>query len=311
MASKVSVIIPSYNHSSFLIDRLETIANQTNKDWEAIIIDDKSTDNSVEIITQFIKENPDFKVKHFIVNENNSGSGYTSWQKGIELAKTEYIWIAETDDYSDTHFLEEQINVLEKTDAALSFCASNYVDEDGKQLYNSDKRTSDLGVKKGDYKVFESKVFTDKMPFETYITNGSSVVFRKPDGKIPEELFTYKQCSDIFLWTYLLNNNCFVFLNLNLNYFRRHEDSTSTKISKFMQESVYFEKAEYLNYFNQTSKYKIFINHYITYYVLINKWNIIKTKSLQRINNVKYIKIKYSICIFKVFLSKLIIKLTK
>ena len=86
----VSIIIPSYNHAIFLQDRLNSIVNQTYKDWETIIIDDKSTDNSVEIIEKFIKQNLNFKVKHFCVNETNSGSGYHSWKKGIELAETNY-----------------------------------------------------------------------------------------------------------------------------------------------------------------------------------------------------------------------------
>ena len=54
--AKLSIILPSYNHSEFLQDRLESIKNQSYKDWEAIIIDDKSTDNSIEIIRKFINE---------------------------------------------------------------------------------------------------------------------------------------------------------------------------------------------------------------------------------------------------------------
>ena len=186
---KVSIIIPSYNHAVFLKDRLDTILNQTFKNWEAIIIDDQSSDNSVQVIKDFLKINPDFRVKYFIVNDENSGSGYNSWKKGIELAETEYIWIAETDDYSDTDFLEELVKILDQNEnVALAFCGSNYV-ENSEIIYDSTNRTKDLEVDVGKYKILGGNVFLSKMPFNTYITNGSSVVFRRPKEKMNVELF--------------------------------------------------------------------------------------------------------------------------
>lgn len=280
--AQVSIVLPSYNHANFLEDRLNSIINQTFKDWELIIIDDNSNDGSLKILSQFVRENAN-KVKHFISNKQNSGSGYNSWKKGIELADSKYIWIAETDDYSAPTFLEEQIKVLEKTNAILSFCTSKYVDFQGNYLYNSTNRTKDLDVKKDDFKLFDGLLFLKKMPFNTYITNGSSVVFKKPQKKIPQELFKFKQSSDIFLWTYLLQHNKFVFLNKELNFFRRHDGSTSTKIAKFKKESVYYEKAVFLNMFKMEFKYKEFIKHYIKHYIWANKKEVFNTKSLKLI----------------------------
>lgn len=269
---KVSIIIPSYNHASFLKDRLDSIVDQSYKDWELIIIDDKSTDNSFEILSEFIEEN-EIDVKHFIVNEINSKSGYFSWEKGIELAQTEYIWIAETDDYSSINFLEDQIKALEKNkECVLSFCASNYVDAQKFFLSNTDKRTKDLNVPEGESKVFNGKVFINKMPFDTYIPNGSSVVFRKPKSKIPFEIFLNRQCSDIFLWTYLLQNSSFIFINKKMNFFRRHEESTTTKISTTKALiNTYKELILYLKFFNLTDKNQKFIQHYFDNYVWKNK----------------------------------------
>ena len=264
---KVSIIIPSYNHAIFLKDRFDTILNQTYQDWEAIIIDDKSSDDSVEFINSFLKNNPNFKVKHFVVNESNSGSGYNSWKKGIELSETEYIWIAETDDYSEPTFLEELVNILDQNNnISLAFCGSNYI-ENNNIIYDSTNRTKDLNVEINEYKVIVSNVFFNRMPFDTYITNGSSVVFRKSKLEIPPVLFTYRLCSDIFLWSYLLENSSFAFLNKNLNFFRRHEGSTSSYLQKNKLESIYHEKAKYLNYFAQTEKKDEFIEHYIKHYI--------------------------------------------
>jgi hypothetical protein len=144
------------------------------------------------------------------------------------------------------------------------------------------------------------------LPFSTYITNGSSVVFRNTSSKIPDKIFTNKQSSDLFLWTYLLQQKSFVFLNEKLNFFRRHDDSTTTKTSKFNLESVYHEKADYLNYFKQTNKNTEFINHYIKFYINLNKSKIFNISSILKIKNVKYLKLKYIRLLFKFYLNKTI-----
>jgi len=94
----VSVIIPNYNYESYLKQRIETVLNQTYQNFEVIILDDHSSDNSRDIIETF-RQNE--KVTHIVYNQINSGSPFIQWVKGIELAIGKYIWIAESDDYSD------------------------------------------------------------------------------------------------------------------------------------------------------------------------------------------------------------------
>lgn len=306
--AKLSIILPSYNHAAFLKDRLESISNQTYKDWEAIIIDDKSTDNSVQIITDFLNSHPDFNVRYFIVNDSNSGSGYFSWQKGIELSETAYIWIAETDDYSEPTFLEELVHILDTNDkTVLAFCSSKYV-EDGTIIYDSAHRTKDLNTPEGEYRIIDKEVFLNPMPFDTYITNGSSVVFRKPETEIPAVLFQNRLCSDIFLWSYLVQNSSFAFLNKNLNFFRRHEGSTSSYLQKNKLETVYHEKAGYLNYFGQTEKYEQFIDHYIKNYIWTHKKEFLNISSIQQIQSDKKLRIVYFSKLARFVISKILKK---
>ena len=95
---KVSVIIPNYNHAKFLKQRIDTVINQTYRDFEIIIIDDCSTDNSREIIEEYASR------YHFIsgyFNTSNSGSPFTQWDSGVNKAKGEFIWIAESDDFAE------------------------------------------------------------------------------------------------------------------------------------------------------------------------------------------------------------------
>jgi len=308
---KVSIIIPSYNHAAFIIDRLESIANQIYTNWEAIIIDDNSTDDSVKIINEFLNQNRNFNVKHFIVNDENSGSGYKSWKKGIELAATEFIWIAETDDYSDSYFLEEMVRVLENNlQTVLAFCSSNYVDRNKKYLYDSSKRISRLKADKDEYKIFDDEILLDSMPLSPLITNGSSVVFRKPSSVIPEEIFQQKQLSDLFLWTYLAKNKNFGFLNKNLNFFRRHEDSTTTKNQLTNQERLFDEMIFYSNYFKLSKeKVKAIISHFVENFLFSKNLGYIFSKNpLNKIESLNKIEIRwyYTKSICQIFIKKLI-----
>lgn len=101
MSSLVSIIIPNYNHAAFLQQRLNSVFQQTYQNFEVILLDDASTDASVAILNEY-KDHP--KVSHLVINERNSGSPFKQWQKGIALAKGEYVWIAESDDINAMNF---------------------------------------------------------------------------------------------------------------------------------------------------------------------------------------------------------------
>ena len=91
----VSVIVPNYNHAPFLDERINSILNQSYDNYELIIMDDMSTDNSVDVINKY-KDHE--HVSQIIINEKNSGSPFKQWNKGFAKAKGELIWIAESDD---------------------------------------------------------------------------------------------------------------------------------------------------------------------------------------------------------------------
>ena len=76
----VSVIIPNYNHAKYLEERIDSVLNQSYKDFEVIVLDDYSTDNSKEVINKYAGHP---KVSHIILNEENSGSTFKQWHKGF------------------------------------------------------------------------------------------------------------------------------------------------------------------------------------------------------------------------------------
>lgn len=107
---KVSVIIPNYNHALYLDERIQSILNQSYDNFEIIILDDMSKDNSREVIEKY-RECP--KISHILYNETNSGSTFRQWKKGITLAKGEFIWIAESDDYCEPSLLEALVKQIQ------------------------------------------------------------------------------------------------------------------------------------------------------------------------------------------------------
>lgn len=106
---KFSIIIPCYNSYKYMGKCLETLENQTFKDFEVIIIDDKSTDNSYKELKKYA-ENSKLSIKLFL-NPENLGSGETR-NKGIEKACGEYITFLDADDYIEIQALQKINDII-------------------------------------------------------------------------------------------------------------------------------------------------------------------------------------------------------
>ena len=140
----ISVIIPNYNHSKYLEQRLESVFNQTYTNFEVILLDDCSTDASREILSRFIKN---AKVTHCVFNTKNTGNTFKQWAKGIALAKGDFIWIAESDDFAAPTFIERMIQpLIEDEEVVLSYCQSNRVNELGVITGNWKSHTDNLSI---------------------------------------------------------------------------------------------------------------------------------------------------------------------
>jgi glycosyltransferase involved in cell wall biosynthesis len=108
--SIVSIIMPVYNRAELLPETLVTISDQTYKNWELIIVDDGSTDNSIEIITSFKDEYPD-KVK--ILSSLKKKSGAAACRNiGIKAASGVYILFLDSDDFLASYCLEQRVKAL-------------------------------------------------------------------------------------------------------------------------------------------------------------------------------------------------------
>ena len=114
----ISVIIPVYNSQKYLQTTLKSLQKQTFADFEAICIDDGSTDNSPQILAQFATTDKRFKVHH----QTNAG-GSAARNKGLELATGKYIAFLDNDDILHPQYLEVLYQNIISADADLSCCS--------------------------------------------------------------------------------------------------------------------------------------------------------------------------------------------
>lgn len=108
-APRVSVVVPNYNYAALLPERLRSIFAQTRQDFEVILLDDASTDDSVAVLERFV----DPPRVRLVRNAENGGNPFRQWARGIALAQGEYVWIAEADDSAEPRLLERLAGVLD------------------------------------------------------------------------------------------------------------------------------------------------------------------------------------------------------
>lgn len=221
----VSVIIPNYNYARYLPDRIESVLNQTFRDFEVIILDDCSTDDSRNVIERY-RDHP--KVSHIIFNERNSGSPFTQWEKGLGIARGKYAWIAEADDLADPRFLEKTVSVIESDDdIAVVRAMSHLIDSDGNP--SPRKPFDDYAADKNIY-VYEGKDFLHtRMSHWNHVYNASMVLFRVDVWKnlSDKSYVNFRYVGDWLFWGQLMDGHKVAIIREHLSYFRLHGHSVT------------------------------------------------------------------------------------
>ncbi len=270
---KVSIIVPNYNHEKYLKQRLDSIFDQTYRNFEVILLDDASPDNSVEILKKY-KDHP--QVSHFLVNSKNTGSPFKQWGKGVSLARGKYIWIAESDDWADKRFLEVLIRSFQpNSNLGMAHCALNWVDAKGNPMTNRTYHRESFR-RSGISEIKEHLVVSNS------IQNVSAVLFDREvfrDIHL-EDYSKYKMCGDWMLYVSILKKWDVEFVNFPLCFFRRHRESTSIdgyKSGIWLEEGSdvfdYFDIRRQMNF----SEYRIVVQTWLLKSRKLSKklkWNI-------------------------------------
>jgi glycosyltransferase involved in cell wall biosynthesis len=229
---KVSIVIPNFNHARFLRRRIESVLQQSFQDFELILLDDGSTDESRSILAQYGCD-PRVRIQF---NEMNSGSTFKQWNKGVELARGSYVWIAESDDYADQRLLAQLVAVLDDEPAVtFAYCRSQCVTEDDRPIGFSDFYLDQLSQHRWekDFCVDGGEECRNYFVLMNPIPNASAVVFRKSTfecvGGADESL---RLCGDWKLWAAMALAGKMAYLSETLNYYRFHETSVRNRSRK-------------------------------------------------------------------------------
>jgi glycosyltransferase involved in cell wall biosynthesis len=216
------VIVPNYNHAPYLAQRIDSVLRQTYNDFEVIILDDASSDESMAIIERYAH---DGRVR-IQANTVNSGSACRQWNRGIREARGEYVWIAESDDFADLRFLETLVARLDACpNAGLAYCDSYRVSAGGEILSRQSDyyRRNDAARWKTDFERPGYEEVRDHLMFWNTIPNASAVLVRKGIyervGGAPEDL---RLCGDWLTWIKILLISDLVYVAAPLNSFRWH-----------------------------------------------------------------------------------------
>lgn len=244
---KVSVIVPNYNYARFLPERMESIFSQTFQDYEIILLDDCSSDDSREVL-ESLRNHP--KVKTIVYNEVNSGSPFKQWQKGVELASGEYVWIAEADDSSKPEFLSACVNLLDANpDAVLAFAGADVIDDDGKITDTDfDRWTSRQSSPEG-YRILDGKKYViHNMYWHTHVYNASGAVFRRRNASPDKFALAGKMrnAGDWLFWTMIIGEGKNIEIYRKLNIYRDHKANTTHK--GVISGSIKFEDIKVMKY---------------------------------------------------------------
>ncbi|HTE24074.1 glycosyltransferase family A protein [Flavitalea sp.] len=219
----ITVIVPNFNHGRYLKQRIDSILNQTFQDFEIIILDDHSTDDSVVIIESY-RNHP--KISEIIYNEKNSGSPFAQWTKGINLAKSKYLWIAESDDFSDPLFLEKMIGLISSDQRiGIAYCNSNWVDAYG-------VAGPSLSLFNESYQRSGREELVTLLDHNTVQNVSSALILTEHAKKATFNLDKYKACGDWLFYIRILQISDIAYTPSLLNNFRWYHSNTSHNAQK-------------------------------------------------------------------------------
>lgn len=245
--NKVTIVVPIYNVEKYIYKNIQSIVNQSYKDFNVILVDDGSLDNSSQIAEELLKTN---NINYKIIRQNNRGlSGARN--SGLKSCKTKYVVFVDSDDILHKDFLLELVSSMESNDCDISIANYKFIK----------KQNEVFGENKGEKLIFEKKDMLDiflkrtlqfvlpSMIFKTDILKNNSLFF--------SELVNFSE-DQLFIWEsiFLSKKICYLTRELYGYYIRPNSIMTSTSNKKII-DSHRIIKEKY-DYFYKTYNYDSF-----------------------------------------------------
>lgn len=231
----VSIVVPVYNAERFLDETINSVLNQTYSNWELLLINDCSKDNSKEIYNKYKK---DKRIIWF--DQEKNGGAALARNKGIELSQGQFLCFLDADDLWENEKLEKQISFMKEKDCAFSFTGYEFADENGKP---------------NGTKVFIPEKINYKKALKNTTIWTSTVMFNmeklsKDDIYMPN----VRRGQDTATWWKVLKEIDYAYgLNEILSYYRRTAETLSSNKIKALKRTWYlYRHVEGLNIFKSS-----------------------------------------------------------
>ena len=235
MKDLVSIIVPVYNAERFLEETINSVLNQSYNNWELLLINDCSKDDSKKI---YDKYKSDKRIKWF--DQEKNGGAALARNKGIELSQGKFLCFLDADDLWEKEKLEKQINFMTEKDCAFSFTGYEFASESGEP---------------NGTKVFIPEKINYKKALKNTTIWTSTVMFdmsklSKDDIYMPN----VRRGQDTATWWKVLKKIDYAYgLNEILSYYRRTSDTLSSNKIKALKRTWYlYRHVEGLNIFKSS-----------------------------------------------------------
>lgn len=252
MNEKFSIITASYNYQDYIKETIESVINQTYANWEMIIVDDGSKDNSVEVIKSYCQK--DERIKLF-QHENGVNKGLVETIK-LAIQKTSSQWIVflESDDIITPEYLEKKLNIIENN-AEVGFIFNDV------EFFGDEKAINDFdGICKIQEEVLKDKTFITVKDFEKInpVKTFSCVAIKKELLENIDFNTPVKQWVDYYLWMQVASKCKLYYIEEKLTKWRMHKNSyNNSKIPDKDGLMFKIKKTEFLN--PEMPKFMIYI----------------------------------------------------
>lgn len=229
----VSIIIPVYNSEKFIDKTIENVKEQVYENWELILINDCSTDESEKIIKEVEKD--DKRIKLINLKENSGAA--VARNIGIETAKGRYIAFLDADDLWDKEKLKKQINFMKENDYEFTFTGYEFADENGKGNGKIVNIPSKINYKQA---LKNTTIWTSTVIFD--LEKLDKELVKMPNVKRGQDTATW--------WKVLKKIDYAYGLNEVLSYYRRTNNSlSSNKLKALKRTWNLYRNVEHLNMF--------------------------------------------------------------
>ena len=221
--NKISVIVLSYNYEKFIKDNLQSLLNQTDSNFEIVVVDDGSKDKSCDVINSIIAQNASSIKINFYCHENHQNKGIIeSYKFALSKCKGDYIAFCEADDYWHKDYIRNLKDTIKSTKASFIACKICCVNQSSNSKYDDyvehcNQRLERISVK-------QESVFRYLLKGNTLPTF-SAICVKRSEILACDFNTVYPPYLDLWLWRQIGIKHNIAFSSASICYWRKHDSS--------------------------------------------------------------------------------------